>query len=300
MSGRKRKGIAQDDDDSDMEEEVTQSTSKRRESGKVKNKIPADVMKSMVNDFVKMALSCQQARVPVKRETVYKEILETRGEGRSRQLAVFKQVLERAQRKLRMYFGMELVPFPAREIPLEAQKLEARSKSTKASQQASNIKKEKNVENQKEKEKEDAFALVCLLPSTYREVVCEPVSTKERTYMGYVTLIVSLIVFSGGTLNKMVLLEYLKRLNVPDQTSLGTIDNIFSQMRKNGYILTHVIQVGDTTRTILSLAPRAKVEFGNMEGMLGFYKETVGDEFSESQEEKLKIRFGQEFNSESK
>lgn len=71
---------------------------------------------AMVKKLVRLALSSEYSRLPIRRGDISAKVL---GEQGSRQ---FKTVFETAQKQLRTVFGMELTELPAREKVTVAQR----------------------------------------------------------------------------------------------------------------------------------------------------------------------------------
>jgi melanoma-associated antigen len=70
---------------------------------------PANGVESMVKKMVRLALSCEYSRMPIRRGDISIKVL---GETGTRQ---FKLVFERAQAELQVKFGMRMEELPSRE-----------------------------------------------------------------------------------------------------------------------------------------------------------------------------------------
>jgi melanoma-associated antigen len=70
---------------------------------------PANGVETMVKKMVRLALSCEYSRLPIRRGDISTKVL---GEAGGRQ---FKFVFERAQVELRTKFGMQMEELPSRE-----------------------------------------------------------------------------------------------------------------------------------------------------------------------------------------
>lgn len=102
--------------DDSSETPATQRRQKRREDTSPEaedsdegNSQAATSLNTMVQKMVRLALSSEFARLPIRRADVSAKVL---GEQGTRQ---FKPVFESAQRVLQSVFGMEMIELPARE-----------------------------------------------------------------------------------------------------------------------------------------------------------------------------------------
>jgi len=89
-------------DDSDDEGASTASEPEKQTQ-------PASGVETMVKKMVRLALSCEYSRLPIRRGDISTKVL---GEAGARQ---FKSVFEKAQVELRTKFGMQMEELPSRE-----------------------------------------------------------------------------------------------------------------------------------------------------------------------------------------
>lgn len=99
---------------------MSQRPTQRRRQSREQESVPSDVsgdedhhapssLDVMVKKLVRLALSSEYARLPIRRTDVSAKVL---GEQGSRQ---FKFVFDEAQKVLRSRFGMQMIELPARE-----------------------------------------------------------------------------------------------------------------------------------------------------------------------------------------
>lgn len=201
----------------------------------------------MVKKMVRFALACEYQRKPIRRADISEKVLGS--EGRK-----FKAVFSHAQDQLRTVFGMEMVELPAREKVTLQQK---RAQKAAATQSAATATK--------------SWVLVSTLPPEYRtadilDPPAAPTSEEEAKYIGIYTLVVSLIILSGGTMLDSKLERYLRRLQMEDTTPVDDFEKtekLFKRMEREGY----VVKVKENSGTgddemYWMVGPRGKVEVG--------------------------------------
>ena len=120
------------------------------------------------------------------------------------------------------------------------------------------------------------------LPAEIRALpdLLEGDNEKDRTYQGFVTMIVSLIYLNAGVLqegryrlgsllNLESLSRYLRYLSIEENTPLMTTEKLLGLMVKQGYIEKVKDMVTGEPRFDYHLGPRGKIEVGK-KGTLEF------------------------------
>lgn len=109
-----------------------------------------------------------------------------------------------------------------------------------------------------------------MLPEQYRlpEIIgpSRPVETDdishEDSYVGLYTMIIALIVISGGMMAEGKLDRALRRMNADQSTPVGTKDKTLAAMVKDGYIVKIKETTGGEETIDYIVGPRGKVEVG--------------------------------------
>lgn len=117
----------------------------------------------------------------------------------------------------------------------------------------------------------NAYGLVSMLPEPYRTskiiVPSRFVSAEEEAaYIGFYTLVITLIRINGGELSAAMLTRYLRRLNAEVNTFNDTkTEDTLAKLQRQGYLIKNVDRdakargEGDT-HTTWHIGPRGKVE----------------------------------------
>ena len=136
-----------------------------------------------------------------------------------------------------------------------------------------------------------------MLPAPFRDPAilpppAAPTSTEESAYTSTYTLLISLILLSGGQLPDAKMERYLRRLGMEDNTPVDgyeKTEKLFKRLEKDGYILKVRESAGQGEEDVYwVLGPRARVEVG-VQGVKGFVKAVHGD-LEEEDEEELERR----------
>ncbi|OTB07303.1 hypothetical protein M426DRAFT_317989 [Hypoxylon sp. CI-4A] len=197
----------------------------------------------LVKKLVRYALACEYARIPIKRDGIRDKVLGTNARS-------FKRVFEDAQSQLVKVFGMEMVELPVRE------------KRTLREKQKANARKAASQSNQSSRQ----YILVSTLPPEYKSqpIIAPsriPSTADEAAYVGFYTMVISLIVLSGGELSDTKLRRYLTRLNASQNLPMDKTDNVLQKMVKQGYVDKVVERSdGDDDAITWCIGPRGKVE----------------------------------------
>ncbi|KAL4792422.1 MAGE family-domain-containing protein [Aspergillus venezuelensis] len=206
----------------------------------------------MVKKLVRLALSSEYSRQPIRRVDISTKVL---GEQGSRQ---FKTVFAEAQKVLGDVFGMTLSELPGREkVTLQqrraAQKVERPSTTNKS------------------------WILTSILPSKYRKQdILQPThAPMEAAYTGLYTFIIGLILLNGGTLQEQKLDRYLSRVNAETYTPIDRTDRFLQRLCKEGYLVRNRQMDGGDEIVEYMVGPRGKVEVG-ARGVAGLVREVYG------------------------
>lgn len=107
--------------------------------------------------------------------------------------------------------------------------------------------------------KTDVWTLVTTLPLEYRDALIIP--APDPTYTSLYTLVISIIVLSGGTIDETQFMRFLRRAHAEEDTPLGTTEKLLQRMHKDGYIVkTKKTSVGGEESFEYMVGPLGKVE----------------------------------------
>ncbi|KAL5001482.1 MAGE family-domain-containing protein [Aspergillus recurvatus] len=206
----------------------------------------------MVKKLVRLALSSEYSRLPIRRVDISNKVL---GEQGSRQ---FKAVFDGAQRALAETFGMQLAELPQKEkVTIQqrraAQKVERPSSTNKS------------------------WILTSTLPSKYRkqDILRPTRGPAESSYTGLYTFIIAVILLNGGTLQEQKLDRYLTRMNAEQFTPVDRTDRLLQRLCKEGYLVRNREMDGGDEIIEYMVGPRGKVEVG-ARGVAGLVREVYG------------------------
>ncbi|KAI6089386.1 MAGE-domain-containing protein [Hypoxylon rubiginosum] len=196
----------------------------------------------LVKKLVRYALACEYARIPIKRDGIRDKVLGSNARS-------FKRVFEGAQAQLQKVFGMEMQELPVREKRTLKEKQKANAR--KASQSTASSRQYILVSTLPREFKSQAIVAPSRIPST----------PEEAAFVGFYTMIISLIVLSGGELSDTKLRRYLTRLNAGQNLPMDKTDNVLQKIVRQGYV-DKVIEKheGDDDAVTWCVGPRARVE----------------------------------------
>ncbi|KAL4787684.1 MAGE family-domain-containing protein [Aspergillus varians] len=253
-----------DEEPSSAQEPSTQQTQRRvrtketspdeseSDSGDGSNFRAPNSTDMMVKKLVRLALSSEYSRQPIRRVDISNKVL---GEHGSRQ---FKVVFEETQKVLADTFGMQLAELPVKEKVMlhqrrAAQKVERPSTTNKS------------------------WILTSTLPSKYRKQdILQPTrGPMESAYTGLYTFIIGLILLNGGTLQEQKLDRYLSRVNAETYTPVDRTDRFLLRLCKEGYLLRNREMDGGDEIVEYMVGPRGKIEVG-ARGVAGLVREVYG------------------------
>lgn len=106
-------------------------------------------------------------------------------------------------------------------------------------------------------------------------------------YVGLYTMVMALIIISGGRLPENKLDRSLRRMNANQSTPVDTTDKTIALMIKDGYIAKVKENESDTVDYIVG--PRGKVEMGR-EGFAELVRRIYGDSDEDEEELEKKIK----------
>ncbi|KAE9972143.1 hypothetical protein EG328_005157 [Venturia inaequalis] len=193
-----------------------------------------DKIEKRARKLVRYALACSFSRTSIRRADVVKKVMDD--EGRD-----FKLVFAEAQLKLQVTFGMEMRALPSKEkLTLKERRIEAAKTATQAAKKA------------------DVWTLVTTLPLEYRDALIIP--APDPVYTSLYTLVISMIVLSGGTIDETQVMRFMRRAHAEEDTPLGTTDKILQRMHKDGYIAKTKETVSGEESIEFVVGPLGKVE----------------------------------------
>ncbi|KAI1392229.1 MAGE-domain-containing protein [Hypoxylon trugodes] len=197
----------------------------------------------LVKKLVRYALACEYARIPIRRDGIRDKVLGSNARS-------FKRVFEESQAELQRIFGMEMLELPVKEKRTLREKQKANARKATSQTTASSRQ----------------YILVSTLPREYKSqsIVSPsriPGTSEEAAYVGFYTMVVSLIVLNGGELSDTKLRRYLTRLNASQNLPMDKTDNVLHKIVRQGYV-DKVIEKsdGDEDATTWCVGPRGKVE----------------------------------------
>ncbi|OQD69979.1 hypothetical protein PENDEC_c028G00631 [Penicillium decumbens] len=217
----------------------------------------------MIQKLVRLALSSEYPRLPIRRADISTKVL---GEQGSRQ---FKLVFEHAQRELRHKFGMEMTELPAREKITITQRRAAQKTEKPSSTNKS-------------------WILTSTLPAAFRTPAIltptkAPSSATESTYTALYSFIIAVISLNGGALGEQKLERYLARMNAETYTPIDRTDRFLARLCKEGYLVrTREMDGGEEIIEYMA-GPRGKIEVGTG-GVSGLVREVYGIGGEETEE----------------
>ena len=118
----------------------------------------------------------------------------------------------------------------------------------------------------------------------------EDMADVDGAYIGLYTMVISLILLSGGTLSEGKLDRFLKRMNASDTTPVDTTEKVLARMAKDGYIVKIKDPQGGEETVDYMVGPRGKVEIGK-DGVASFVRTVYGNDV-EDLDQRLKRSLG--------
>ncbi|GJC97223.1 MAGE family protein [Colletotrichum higginsianum] len=265
-------------EDEDSEEESRHPRQRRsREESHDDNESEDDAVDAAVSaedqlakKLVRYALACEFSRTPIRRDGIKER-------GRA-----FRKVFEMAQLQLRTVWGMELQELAVREKFTMAEKRQGKFGG--------------------DFEASGVFVLSTTLPATYRTPAIiapskAPSIETEASYIGFYTMIITIILASGGELSEQKLRRHLNRLNAEANVASEKTEDVLKRMQAQGYVVRKVqknaaTQAQDGSEDITWLVgPRGLEEVG-IGGAAGLVRAVYGEQADADLEKKITATFG--------
>ncbi|TQN73402.1 hypothetical protein CSHISOI_02075 [Colletotrichum shisoi] len=265
-SQRRRRQV----EDEDSEEESRYPRQRRsREESHEDNESGNDAVDAAVSaedqlakKLVRYALACEFSRTPIRRDGIKERVLGDQGRA-------FRKVFDLAQLQLRTVWGMEL------------QELASGSQAKTSS---------------------GVFVLSTTLPAIYRTPAIiapskAPSIETEASYIGFYTMIITIILASGGELSEQKLRRHLNRLNAEANVASEKTEDVLKRMQAQGYVVRKVqknaaTQAQDGSEDITWLVgPRGLEEVG-IGGAAGLVRAVYGEQADADLEKKITATFG--------
>ncbi|KAI9672840.1 MAG: hypothetical protein M1831_000276 [Alyxoria varia] len=230
----------------------------------------------MTKNLVRLALSSEYSRLPLKRPEITHKCLN----GQSR---AFARTFDAAQLALRSTFGMEMVELPAKDrVTLTQRRQAAKSAGAGAGAGATQSQGGGAAASK-------AWVVRSVMPTRFREGIAGevggsriPTAETEEAYVGLSSFVVAVVSLSGGQIPEAKLERHLKRCNAETTTPVDRTDKLILRMCKEGYLVKIKETSGGEEVTEYILGPRAKVEVG--EGGVGMLVKRVWGFENESEE----------------
>ncbi|KAJ3939571.1 uncharacterized protein N0V96_010354 [Colletotrichum fioriniae] len=146
------------------------------------------------------------------------------------------------------------------------------------------------------------YVLSSTLPSEYRAPTIlvpskAPSTDAEASYVGFYTMIVTIIFLSGGEMSEQKLRRHLNRLNAEANVAVEKTEDVLKRMQTQGYVVRKVqknagTQAQDGSEDITWLiGPRGLEEIG-AEGAAGLVRSVWADQADAELEKKIEASFG--------
>ncbi|KAI9097086.1 MAGE family-domain-containing protein [Phlyctochytrium arcticum] len=203
--------------------------------------LPSENTAQKVKELVRLALSTEHRKVPLRREEINKKVLKEH-------TRVFPAIFERANDRLRSIFGFEMVELPAKDMTAAATQAQTQTQTQKNGPGAKTVVKSSR-----------AYILRSILPVDQR-ITRWGAETPE---MVLTCLILCIIMVNGRQLDEGRLLGYLARLGIGKDDSVLEYDTpmaFLSHMTKQNYLIRNKIQMGEMDTYDYFWGPRAKIE----------------------------------------
>lgn len=188
----------------------------------------------------------------------------------------WNQVFQETQKRLREIFGLELVELPTKEkVTLSQKRAAARAEKPSSST--------------------GSYVLCSVLPQKYRisEILGGQLQN-EAAFMGFVTIVITLVYISGGQLSESRLETYLERMRADGDTrALGNTTKVLERMEKHNYLQKIKDSSSGETLTEYKVGPRAKVEIG-VEGVINCVKQIWGEDVPADLEKRVRTSVGED------
>ncbi|EXF80263.1 MAGE family protein [Colletotrichum fioriniae PJ7] len=285
-SQRRRRPV--DDEDSEEEQRHPRQRRNHDESGEEDGSehgavdAEASAEDQLAKKLVRYALACEFSRTPIRRDGIKERVLGDQGRA-------FRKVFDLAQQQLRLVWGMELRELAVREKFTMAEKRQGKSHI-------------RHNSGSQAKTSSGVYVLSSTLPSEYRAPTIlapskAPSTDAEASYVGFYTMIVTIIFLSGGEMSEQKLRRHLNRLNAEANVAVEKTEDVLKRMQTQGYVVRKVqknagTQAQDGSEDITWLiGPRGLEEIG-AEGAAGLVRSVWADQADAELEKKIEASFG--------
>ncbi|KAL4405355.1 MAGE family protein [Colletotrichum abscissum] len=285
-SQRRRRPV--DDEDSDEEprhpRQRRNNDESAEEEGSENGAVDAEASAEdqLSKKLVRYALACEFSRTPIRRDGIKERVLGDQGRA-------FRKVFDLAQQQLRLVWGMELRELAVREKFTMAEKRQGKCHL-------------RHDSGSQAKSSSGVYVLSSTLPSQYRSPTIlapskAPSTDAEASYVGFYTMIVTIVFLSGGELSEQKLRRHLNRLNAEANVAVEKTEDVLKRMQTQGYVVRKVqknagTQAQDGSEDITWLiGPRGLEEIG-AEGAAGMVRSVWADQADADLEKKIGASFG--------
>ncbi|KAF2785839.1 hypothetical protein K505DRAFT_330761 [Melanomma pulvis-pyrius CBS 109.77] len=150
--------------------------------------------------------------------------------------------------------------------------------------------------SESQSQRSNQYILQSTLPNEFRTAdiltpAQVPTTDAESAYVGLYSLIISVIMLSGGRLSEMRLDRFLKRMNADDTTPVDSKDRLLARMIKDGYIVRIKDSSSGEDVVDYMVGPRGKVEVGQ-DGVADLVRMVYGAGATEEVERRLARSLG--------
>lgn len=224
--------------------------------------------------LVKTALCLEYGRNKINRADVLKTLVDPSSTmSRGQRIDIYKSALQEANMRLQDEFGMKLVALPEKTTTDGGSGRRTKSKRRQG-------------DSSYTLESADDLVLVTTLDERYRRLFEE---SEGDTYTGYVAVSLLFLALFSGSMPKPKLIELFRlKLEITSDDHVqdavvspfakgNGVEALVLRMRKDGYVTIEKIATSQTTEEIVSIGPRAKVEF-TVESLYNVYAEIYGQE----------------------
>lgn len=135
---------------------------------------------------------------------------------------------------------------------------------------------------------EEYRSLDCMGPGIVPDVKDD--ADVDAAYIGLYSMVITLILLSGGTLSEGKLDRFLKRMNADESTPVDTSEKVLVRMAKDGYIVKIKDSSGAEETIDYMVGPRGKVEVGK-NGAANLVRTVYGDDVQDL-DQRLKRSLG--------
>uniref|UniRef100_A0A060TGM9 ARAD1D31966p n=1 Tax=Blastobotrys adeninivorans TaxID=409370 RepID=A0A060TGM9_BLAAD len=222
--------------------------------------------------LVKTALCLEYGRNKISRTDVLKALVDPSSTmSRSARIDTYKSALREANTRLQEQFGMKLVALPEKTTAEGGSGRRAKAKKRQG-------------DSSDRLENADDLVLVSTLDEKYRRLF---EASEGDSYTGYIAVSLLFLALFNGSMPKPKLIELFRlKLQITSDDHIqdaivspfakgNGVEALVLRMRRDGYVTIEKIATSQTTEEIVSIGPRAKVEF-TVESLYNVYTEIYG------------------------